>query len=71
MKGASILKTVFGTFLDKLIKLMEVKNLVILIMTVALVLLIFHSGNVKSEVLALFSGAYGIVITYFFTRKAD
>lgn len=64
MKG--ILKTL-GAGLARLV---EVKSLVTLTMTAAMVVLLFRAENISGEVLALFSSAYGSVITYFFTRKA-
>ncbi len=49
--------------------LLEVKSLVTLALTAVMCALIF-CGEVNGDALALFSGVYGSVITYFFTRKA-
>ena len=65
------MKKAFATLCEGLAKLVEVKSLVTLTMTIAMVALIFNAENVSGEVLALFSSAYGSIITYFFTRKAD
>ena len=55
---------------EKLAKLLEVKSLVTLILTSAMAVLIFLP-DCRSEMLPLFSAAYGSVITYFFTRKQE
>lgn len=57
------------TLIERIAKLLEVKSLVTLAMTFAMVALLFHHEDVSSEMFALFSGVYGSVITYFFTRK--
>lgn len=55
---------------EKLLKLLEVKSLVTLILTLALTALLFFTAH-QEELLPLFSAAYGSVITYFFTRKQE
>jgi hypothetical protein len=55
--------------LEKFAKLIEVKSLVTLSMTLAMVLLLTGVFNPPDYIFALFSTAYGAVITYFFTRK--
>lgn len=50
-------------------KLLKVKSIVTLMLTIGMVLLLSGVFNPPEEVLALFSMAYGAVITYFFTRK--
>ena len=57
--------------IDALIKLLKVKSLVTLTLTVAFVFMLFNSGEINKELIALFSSVYGSVITYFFTRKDD
>lgn len=54
---------------EKIAKLLEVKSLVTLTLTVAMVGVMFGGNNVPKEALTLFSTAYGSIITYFFTRK--
>lgn len=56
---------------ERIAKLIDVKSLVTLIMTVAMVLLLTGVFKPSQEVLALFSMTYGAVITYFFTKKKD
>ena len=56
--------------LVRLCKLLEVKSLVTLALTVAMVVLLFRGEEVPREMLTLFSTAYGSVVTYFFTRKS-
>lgn len=56
---------------DKLAKLIEVKSLVTLTMTAVMAALLLGKFEPSREMLALFSTAYGAVITYFFTRKNE
>lgn len=57
------------TLIEKFAKLIEVKSIVTLSMTVAMVLLLTGVFNPPDAILALFSTTYGAVITYFFTKK--
>ena len=57
--------------LDKLAKLVEVKSLVTLGMTAAMILMLTGVFNPPPEIFALYSASYGSVITYFFTKKKD
>ena len=45
--------------------------LYILLMTIALVVLMFINVEINKELLMLFSTSYGAVITYFFTKKKE
>ena len=54
---------------EKLWKLLDVKSLVTLAMTMALVALLFCGVEPQRELLSLYCTSYGAVITYFFTRK--
>ena len=56
---------------EKLAKLIDVKSIVTIVMTVAMVLLLTGVFNPSPEVLSLFSMTYGAVITYFFTKRKD
>lgn len=56
---------------EKLCKLVEVKSLVTISMTVGMLLLLTGVFNPPDAVFALFSTTYGSVITYFFTKKSD
>jgi hypothetical protein len=56
---------------ERLAKLLEVKSLVTLAMTAALIAMIFTRCEVDDGVKNLFCTAYGAVITYFFTRKSE
>lgn len=51
--------------------LLEVKSLVTLALTCAMVVMLFHAESIAPELLSLFSTAFGSVITYFFTRKSE
>ncbi len=54
---------------EKFAKLIEVKSLVTLTMTAVMAALLLGKFEPSGEMLALFSTAYGAIITYFFTRK--
>lgn len=56
---------------EKFAKLVEVKSLVTLTMTAVMAALLLGKFEPSREMLALFSTAYGAVITYFFTRKNE
>lgn len=56
---------------EKFAKLIDVKSIVTLLMTIALVLLMFVNIEINKELLMLFSTSYGAVITYFFTKKKE
>lgn len=57
--------------MKQLLKLLDVKSLVTLAMTGAMIALLFAPVNVNQDVVALFCTAYGAIITYFFTKKTD
>lgn len=56
---------------EKFAKLIDVKSIVTLLMTIALVVLMFVNVEINKELLMLFSTSYGAVITYFFTKKKE
>ena len=56
---------------DKIAKLVDVKSIVTLAMTAAMIGLLFGGVDTGKELLMLFSTSYGAIITYFFTRKGD
>lgn len=47
----------------------DLKSFVTVVMTVAMVILLFVPYEVNKEVLMLFSTSYGAIMTYFFNRK--
>jgi hypothetical protein len=53
----------------KVAKLLEVKSLITLSMTFAMIVMIFLPYEIDRELLILFSGTYGSVITYYFKRN--
>ena len=55
--------------MKKLYDLIDVKSIVTLAMTGALIALLFCPGVVNAEAQNLFCTAYGAVITYFFTKR--
>ena len=56
---------------EKLAKLVDVKSLVTLAMTVAMILMLTGAFNPPDTILALFASSYGSIVTYFFTKKKD
>ncbi len=56
---------------EKLIKLIDVKSIVTLLMTMALIALLFTNTQPQAELLALYCTSYGSVVTYFFTKKSE
>ncbi|CDC61110.1 unknown [Clostridium sp. CAG:417] len=49
----------------------DLKSFVTVIMTLAMVVLLFVPLEVNKEVLMLFSTSYGAVMTYFFNKKKE
>ena len=47
----------------------DLKSFVTVIMTIAMVVLLFITYEVNKEVLMLFSTSYGAIMTYFFNKK--
>ena len=56
---------------ERLAKLIDVKSIVTLSMSVAMILLLTGVFNPPDAILALFSSTYGAIIAYFFTKKKD
>lgn len=54
---------------ERLAKLIDVKSIVTIVMTAALVALLFTGVEPAKELLALYCTSYGAVITYFFTKR--
>lgn len=56
---------------QKICKLIDVKSIVTLVMTGAMVGLLFGNVTVNENLLMLFSTSYGAMMTYFFTKRKD
>lgn len=56
---------------EKFSKLIDVKSIVTLIMTVAMILMLTGVFNPSTEIFGLFATSYGSVVTYFFTKKKN
>ncbi len=54
---------------EKIARLIDVKSIVTLAMTAAMIGMLFGGVDVGKELLMLFSTSYGAIITYFFTRQ--
>lgn len=57
--------------MKQLLKLLDVKSLVTLAMTGAMIALLFSPVDVNKDAVTLFCTAYGAIITYFFTKKTE
>ena len=55
--------------MKKFYDLIDVKSIVTLAMTGALIAMLFWPGGVNPEAQNIFCTAYGAVITYFFTKQ--
>lgn len=49
----------------------DLKSFITIIMTIAMVVVLIFNIEVNQAVFALFSTAYGSIITYFFTKKKE
>lgn len=49
----------------------DLKSFVTVMMTIAMVVLLFLPYDVNKEVLMIFSTSYGSIMTYFFNRKKE
>lgn len=56
--------------MKKLLDLIDVKSLVTLAMTGAMIALLFTGTEPNPEAQSLFCTAYGAIITYFFTKRS-
>ena len=54
-----------------LAKLIDLKSIITLAMTGAIIALLFWPREVPQELLMLFSTSYGAMMTYYFTRKVE
>ena len=56
---------------EKICKLIDVKSIVTLAMTLTLMVLLFAPVEPSKELTMLFSTSYGSVMTYYFTKRDD
>ena len=56
--------------LERLAKLIDLKSIVTLVMTIGMVLLLTGTFNPSEAVFALYSTSYGSIITHFFMKKS-
>lgn len=57
---------------EKLAKLIDLKTIITLLMVVTLVILMFFTPEaVDGDIKTLFCTSFGMVITYYFTKKKD
>jgi hypothetical protein len=54
---------------EKLAKLIDLKSIITILMTIALIILLFKGEEVNETILALYCTSYGSVMTYYFSRK--
>lgn len=60
-----------GENMKNILALIDVKSIVTLAMTGAMIALLFAPVNPNAEALSLFCTAYGAIITYFFTKRKE
>lgn len=56
---------------EKLARLIDVKSIVALLMTVGLLALLFSNRQPPQTLLALYCTSYGSIMTYYYTRKDE
>jgi hypothetical protein len=56
---------------ERLLKLIDVKSIVTLAMTGALIGMLFSRAEPSKELLALYCTSYGSIVTYFFTKRSS
>lgn len=56
--------------IEKIAKLIDLKSIVTLLMTIGMVLLLTGVFNPSEAVFALYSTSYGSIITHFFMKKS-
>lgn len=56
---------------EKIAKLIDVKSIVTIAMTVGLLALLFSDHQPAPELLALYCTSYGSIMTYYYNRKDD
>lgn len=56
---------------EKIAKLIDVKSIVTITMTVIMAALLLGKFNPPTEIMALFCTSYGAVIAYFFNKKKE
>lgn len=57
--------------MKNILALIDVKSIVTLAMTGAMIALLFAPVTPNAEALSLFCTAYGAIITYFFTKRKE
>ena len=54
-----------------LAKLIDLKSIVTLLMTIFMGVLLFSGRTALQELVALYASSYGAVMTYYFTRRKE
>ncbi len=57
--------------LEQLSKLIDLKSIITILMTLAMLIILVFNVDVNQAVFALFSTAYGSMITFYFTKKPN
>lgn len=63
------MKDIFTKFIDRLIKLVDVKSLITIGLVTTLIIIVAKDMPVEEKVFNLFSNLVTMVLTYFFTKK--
>lgn len=54
---------------ERIAKLIDLKSINTLLMTITMILLMFYPKQINKELLMLFSTTYGSMMTYYYNRK--
>lgn len=65
------LTAAFALLITNIANLFKVKSFVTISMTIGMILMLSGVFNPPQTILAIYSTAYGSIITYFFTKKED
>lgn len=63
------MQDIFTKFIDRLIKLVDVKSLITIGLVTTLIIIVAKDVPVEEKVFNLFSNLVTMVLTYFFTKK--
>lgn len=56
---------------EKVAKLIDLKSIITILMTLTMIALLFYQKEINKELLMLFSTTYGSIMTYYYNRKGS
>lgn len=54
---------------DRVAKLIDLKSIITILMTITMIALLFYQKEINKELLMLFSTTYGSIMTYYYNRN--